>query len=58
MYTLFKRTTYRQLAIEQFAHEEHALARMEYLGMNNMQKNVLGFFVESGDKRLIAEWEI
>jgi hypothetical protein len=58
MYYLFKRTTEKTSAIEQYHHEEQALARMEYLGMNNLEENVTGFYVESGDLRLIAEWEI
>ena len=58
MFILFKRTIEKTFAIEQFAHEEHALARMEYLGLNNLDENATGFFVESGDNRLVAEWEV
>ena len=58
MYYLFKRTTDKTEAIEQYPHEEQALARMEYLGMNSMDATATGFFVESADNRLIAEWEI
>jgi hypothetical protein len=58
MFTLFKRTTDKTQAIEQYHHEEQALARMEYLGMNNMDETTTGFYVESGDLKLIAEWEI
>jgi hypothetical protein len=58
MFYLFKRTTEKTQAIEQYHHEEQALARMEYLGMNNMDETTTGFYVESGDLKLIAEWEI
>jgi hypothetical protein len=58
MFYLFKRTTDRTQAIEQYHHEEQALARMEYLGMNNMDEAITGFYVESGDLKLIAEWEV
>ena len=58
MYYLFKRTTEKTEAIEQYHHAEQALARMEYLGMNSIDDRITGFFVESGDKRIIAEWEI
>lgn len=58
MYYLFKRTTEKTFAIEQYYHEEQALARMEHLGLNNADETTTGFYVESGDLRLIAEWEI
>jgi hypothetical protein len=58
MFYLFKRTTDKTQAIEQYHHEEQALARMEYLGMNNMDETTTGFYVESGDLKLIAEWEV
>jgi hypothetical protein len=58
MYYLFKRTTEKTEAIEQYQHAEQALARMEYLGMKSMDANATGFFVESGDKRIFAEWEV
>jgi len=58
MFYLFKRTTEKTQAIEQYHHEEQALARMEYLGMNNMDETTTGFYVESGDLKLIAEWEV
>lgn len=58
MYYLFKRTTEKTEAIEQYHHEEQALARMEYLGMHTTDPKATGFYVESGDLRLIAEWEV
>lgn len=58
MFTLFKKTTEKTFAIEQYAHEEQAIARMEYLGLNNSDETATGFFVESGDLRLISEWEV
>lgn len=58
MYTIFKKTADIIRAIEVAPHEEQAVARMEYLALNNIDPNALGYFVESGDLRLIAEWEI
>jgi hypothetical protein len=58
MYILFKRTIEKTFSIEQYAHEEQAISRMEYLGMNNLDENAMGYFVESSDNRLIAEWEV
>jgi len=58
MFTVFKRTIEKTFSIEQYAHEEQAIARMEYLGLNNLDENATGYFVESGDNRLVAEWEV
>ena len=58
MFILFKRTTEKTFAIKQYAHEEQALADMEYLGLNNRDEKATGYFVESGDNRLVAEWEV
>lgn len=58
MYTVFRKTIEKTFAIEQYALEEQALARMEYLGLNNWDSKTTGFFVESGDLRLVAEWEV
>ena len=58
MYYIFKRTTEKTEAIETAPHEEVAIARMEYLAINNMDENATGYFVESGDKKLISEWEV
>jgi hypothetical protein len=58
MFYIFKRTTEKTQAIERSTDEDHALARMEYLALNNMDEKTTGFYVESGDNRLIAEWEV
>jgi hypothetical protein len=58
MFTLFKKTIEKTFSIEQYVHEEQAISRMEYLGLNNLDENAMGYFVESGDNRLVAEWEV
>lgn len=58
MYYIYRRTTEKTYAIETAPHEDVAVARMEYLALNNMDDRATGYFVESGDNRLIAEWEI
>lgn len=45
-------------AIESSADREHAIGRMEYLALHNMDEKTTGFYVESGDGQIIAEWEI
>jgi LAS superfamily LD-carboxypeptidase LdcB len=58
MYTIFKSTTESIKAIEQYQLKEQAVARMEYLAINNMDESATGYFVESGDLVRISEWEV
>lgn len=58
MYTVFKTTVDCDRAIEQYQIKEQAIARMEYLGLNNMDEYATGYYVESGDLVIISEWEV
>ena len=58
MFTVYKRTLENVFPIGQYAHEEQAMAHMEHLGLNNLDENATGYFVESNDCRLVAEWEV
>ena len=58
MYTIFKSTTESIKAIEQYQLKEQAIARMEYLAINNMDEYATGYYVESGDLVRISEWEV
>jgi len=57
-FTVYKRTLENVFPIRQYDHEEQALSDMEYLGLNNRDENATGYFVESSDCRLVAEWEV
>lgn len=58
MYTIFKSTINNIKAIEQYQIKEQAIARMEYLAINNMDEYATGYYVESGDLVRISEWEV
>ena len=58
MYTIFKTTVDCDRALEQYQIKEQAIARMEYLAINNMDEYATGYYVESGDLIRISEWEV
>lgn len=58
MYYIFKVTTDSHKAIEQSTDKNHAIARMEYLAINNLDSKATMYYVESGDNVIIAEYEV
>lgn len=58
MYTIFKNTVDCTKALEQYQLKEQAIARMEYLAINNMDEYATCYYVESGDLVRISEWEV
>ena len=58
MYYIFKVSTDSHKAIDATQHRDHALARMEYLAINNLDPKATMYYVESGDKVIIGEYEV
>jgi hypothetical protein len=58
MYYIFKARTDSIKSIEASTDKNHAIARMEYLAINNLDSKATMYYVESSDNVRIAEYEV